>query len=61
MILTGVAMLFPFKYLKTKAYYRNLLSMRWEAYAVRDGVYYQHFKKGGRQTRAQEYRNVMFV
>ena len=45
-ILTGFCMIYPFKYLKTRAYYRNLLSVRWEMYAVRDGVYYKHFKTG---------------
>jgi ubiquinol-cytochrome c reductase cytochrome c1 subunit len=52
MILTGFLMLYPFKYLKTRAYFRNLLSVRWEMYAVRDGVYYNHFKKGGVNSRA---------
>jgi ubiquinol-cytochrome c reductase cytochrome c1 subunit len=45
-------MLYPFKYLKTRAYFRNLLSVRWEMYAVRDGVCYNHFKKGGVNSRA---------
>ena len=52
MILTGFLMLYPFKYLKTRAYFRNLLSVRWEMYAVRDGVCYNHFKKGGVNSRA---------
>jgi len=32
MFLTGFALIFPFKYFKTKAFYRNLLSVRWEMY-----------------------------
>ena len=52
MVITGFIMLYPFKYLKTRAYFRNLLSVRWEMYAVRDGVYYNHFKKGGVNSRA---------
>jgi len=45
MVLTGIAFFAPFAYLKTTAYTRNLLSVRYEMYAVRDGVYYNHFKK----------------
>lgn len=61
MVATGVLMLWPFKYLKTKAYYRNLLSVRWEMYAVRDGVYYNHFKKGGRNSRGDQFRGAYWV
>jgi len=46
MIMTGFALMFPFKYFKTKAFYRNMLSVRWEMYSVRDGLYYKHFKTG---------------
>lgn len=46
MVFTGFCMLLPFKYFKTKAFYRNLLSTRTEMYAVRDGLYYNHFKTG---------------
>lgn len=52
MMLTGFAILYPFKYIKTRAYFRNLLSIRWEMYSIRDGVYYNHFKKGGVNSRA---------
>jgi len=61
MVLTGCALLYPFKYLKTKAYYRNLLSVRWEMYAVRDGVYYKHFKHGGKNSRAHQFRGNYFL
>lgn len=46
MCVVGLFMLVPFGYFKTKAYARNLLCLRWEMYAVRDGVYYNHFKTG---------------
>jgi len=46
MVFTGFCLIFPFKYLKTKAFYRNLLSTRSEMYSVRDGLYYNHFKTG---------------
>jgi ubiquinol-cytochrome c reductase cytochrome c1 subunit len=54
---TGFLLLLPFAYMRTRAYFRNLLSVRWEMYAVRDGVYYNHFKKGGRNSRAYQWRN----
>lgn len=56
MIFTGILLLIPFKYLKTRAFYRNLLSTRWEMYAVRDGVYYNHFRTGQRNTRAYHFK-----
>jgi len=61
MLLTGIVLLYPFKYLKTRALYRNLLSTRWEMYAVRDGVYYHHLKKGGRNSRAYHFRGKFWA
>jgi len=52
MFVTGFFLLYPFKYFKTKAFYRNLLSTRYEMYAVKDGLYYKHFKTGQINTRA---------
>lgn len=52
MFLTAFFLLTPFAYFKCRAFYRNLLSVRWEMYAVRDGVYYNHFKKGMKNTKA---------
>jgi len=46
MIMTGFLLVLPFAYLKTAGYYRNLISVRYEMYAVRDGLYYKHFKSG---------------
>lgn len=57
MIVTAGLLLMPFKYLKTYAYYRNLLSYRTEMYAVRDGLYYKHWKSGQRSVKAPAYRN----
>jgi len=61
MIWTGVLLLTPFKFWKTKALYKNLLCMRYEMYAVRDGVYYHHLKKGMKNSRAHQYRHTMFI
>ena len=61
MVFTGFLMLWPFRYLKTRAYFRNLLSVRWEMYTVRDGVCYNHFKKGGHNSRADKFRENYWV
>ncbi len=61
MVITGCLLLWPFKHLKTRAYFRSLLCTRWEQYAVRDGVYYNHFKKGGHNTRADQFRGKYWV
>jgi ubiquinol-cytochrome c reductase cytochrome c1 subunit len=61
MLLTGFVILWPFKYLKTRAYYRNLLSLRHELYSVRDGVYYNHFKKLGVNSRGDQFRGKYWM
>jgi ubiquinol-cytochrome c reductase cytochrome c1 subunit len=61
MIVTGFLLLWPFRYLKTRAYFRNLLSVRWEMYSVRDGVYYTHFKKGGVNSRADQFKGMYWM
>ncbi|CAD8086567.1 unnamed protein product [Paramecium sonneborni] len=61
MFLTGVALIYPFAYLKTRGFYRNNLSLRWEMYAVRDGVYYNHFKKGWKNSRAIQFRGQVWA
>jgi len=61
MLLTGAVLLLPLKYLKTRGLYRNLLSTRWEMYAVRDGVYYKHFKTGGVNSRAYQFRTKFWA
>jgi ubiquinol-cytochrome c reductase cytochrome c1 subunit len=61
MVFTGICLVYPFKYLKTRAFYRNLLSTRWEMYAVRDGLYYNHFKHGGRNSRSAHFRGKFWA
>lgn len=61
MFMTGVMLVMPFGYFKTKAFYRNLVSVRWEMYAVRDGVYYNHFKKGMRNSRGIQFRGIYWA
>jgi len=59
--MSGFLLWWPFKYLKTRATFRNLLCMRYEMYAVRDGVYYHHLKKGMKNTRAEVLRNKLWA
>ena len=61
MVLTGFFMLLPFGYFKTKAWTRNLMCLRWEIYAVRDGVYYNHFKTGFKNMRATQFRGQFWA
>lgn len=53
--------LYPLKYLKTKGYYRSLLSLRHELYSVRDGVYYSHYRYGQRNSKSQFWRNKIWA
>lgn len=59
--MVGVALMYPLKYLKTKGYYRSLLSLRNEVYAVRDGVYYNHFRYGQRNGKAQFWKQKIWA
>jgi len=61
MLITGVLLILPIKYMKTRGIYRNLLSMRYEMYSVRDGVYYHHLKKGQRNSRAAQFRQKVWA
>jgi len=61
MIFSGILLFLPFKYWKTRSTYRNLMSMRFEMYAVRDGVYYHHLKKGMRNSRASQFRGRIWA
>lgn len=57
----SVFLLYPVRYLKTKALYRNLLSIRKEVYAVRDGVYYKHFRYGMKNGKANLWRGRIWT
>jgi ubiquinol-cytochrome c reductase cytochrome c1 subunit len=61
-VLVGVGlMLWPLAYIKTTAHYRSLLSVRQEMYAVRDGVYYKHFRYGQSNGKANFYRGKIWA
>lgn len=51
-IMLSVALIYPLRYLVVRGYWRSLLSLRYEMYAVRDGVYYKHFRTGQRSAKA---------
>jgi len=59
--LAGVALFYPLTYLKTFSYIRNILSYRNEAYAVRDGLYYKHWKTGQFNIKAHMFRSKLWV
>jgi hypothetical protein len=56
MVILGMLLLMPIKYLKTQGYYKCLLSTRTEAYAVRDSLGYKHWKTGMKTSRGPNYR-----
>lgn len=57
----ALGLLYPLRYLSVKAYWRSTLTSRYEMYAVRDGVYYKHYRYGMRNSRAANYRNKLWV
>ena len=42
----SLLLLIPLRYVVKSSSFRNALAYRLEAYAVRDGLYYKHFRKG---------------
>lgn len=61
MVFFGLLMLLPIKYIKTKGYFRSILSTRTEAYAVRDSLGYKHWKTGMRSVKAPSYRGAYWT
>ena len=57
MVFVGLCLLIPVRYMRTTAYFRNLLSRRVELYAVRDNLGYKHWKTGMRASKAPQYRS----
>jgi len=51
----------PFFFMRTHGIFRNELSMRYEMYSVRDGVYYKHFKTGMRRQWAIRWRGNLYA
>jgi len=57
----SVGLLYPLRYLHIRAYWRSLLSLRYELYAVRDGVYYKHYRHGMRNNKTPVYRRILWA
>jgi ubiquinol-cytochrome c reductase cytochrome c1 subunit len=55
-ILFAMICLTPLRYILTNGASRNFLSYRFEAYAVRDGLYYKHFRTGQKSIKANYWR-----
>jgi len=51
----------PLRYVLTNATFRNFLSYRFEAYAVRDGLYYKHFRTGQKSIKAHYWRGKVWA
>jgi len=47
--------------MRTHGQFKNELSMRYEMYSVRDGVYYKHFKTGMRRQWAIRWRGNIYA
>ena len=60
-IVLGIGMLYPLKHMLVKGRYRSFLAHRNELYAVRDGVYYSHFRSGMRQAKAPQWRSKLWA
>ena len=59
-IFLGAALLTPFFLFGLRGTFRNYQSYRREFYAVRDGIYYSHFKSGMKSTINNRYKNKMY-
>lgn len=53
--------LYPITHLRVRGLYRSLLSLRHELYAVRDGVYYSHWRYGQKQGKAQFWKQRIWA
>lgn len=60
-IMMSLVLLYPLRYLNIRAFYRSANSLRYEMYAVRDGVYYKHYRYGMRSVRANAFKNMLWV
>ena len=55
-IALGALVLTPLRYVVGPGFYRGAMSYRVEAYAVRDGLYYNHFRTGQKSFKANAFR-----
>ena len=60
-LLVGALCMYPLFKIINNGLVRNYLSYRFEVYAVRDGVYYKHFRTGGRSVKASYWRTKLWA
>lgn len=54
-------LIWPLHFLNVRAYWRSLFSLKHEIYAVRDGLYYKHFRHGMATMKAGNFRNKLWM
>lgn len=60
-LLMVTALFVPFAAINIRSGYRNYNSYRRELYAIRDGIYYSHFKNGQKTIMNKRIRNKLYV
>lgn len=51
--LTGIVLIgLPLRHLLGNAYFKGMSAYRYEVYAIRDGLYYSHFRTGQKSIKA---------
>ena len=55
-----VALALPLKQLLQAGYFKGMLTYRQEVYAVRDGIYYSHFRGGQKSIKAPFWKGVFW-
>ena len=60
LIVFGLVLLAPLRYMGSNAIMRNMMTYRFEAYAVRDGHYYKHFRTGMKSYKANMWRKTQW-
>ena len=56
----GATMMIPVLFLSMRGLFRNYMSFRKEIFAIRDGIYYSHFRSGMKSKVASRLKNKMY-
>ena len=59
-LFTSLLLLIPLRYVIKTGAYRNAMAYWLEAYAVRDGLYYKHFRKGQKSIKTDHFRGKVW-
>lgn len=57
----SLVLMWPLHFLNVRAYWRSLFSTKHELYAVRDGLYYKHFRSGMASYKAPNFKNKLWM